>query len=187
MCNKACSWPTFQQPRRCSTPSVPSEASRCLWSSACHTPSYFPPVLRNLTHVPVFTWHRPCKQGRHVVGCPLSFLIRCVLFATCPWVLSSHCLMSTQASVLEGDGSPWGLTSHPCPCWCPSHGCPELQRVWPTCHQLGSLAFTHIPTQLTFTLEAAPLAFQSLILWAFDCSIDWVGQVWWPLLPKAAR
>jgi len=43
------------------------------------------------------------------------------------------------------------------------------------------------PHQLTFTLEAAPLAFQALILWAFDCSIGLVGKVWWPLLPKAAR
>lgn len=73
VCNKACSLPTFQQPRRCSTLSVPSEASCCLWSSACPTPSYSPPVLRNLTRVPeFFTWHRPCKLYRaDVVGYPL--------------------------------------------------------------------------------------------------------------------
>lgn len=43
------------------------------------------------------------------------------------------------------------------------------------------------PPQLTFTSEAASLAFRALMLWALDRSIVRVGKVWWALLPTAAR
>lgn len=98
MCNKACSLPTFQQPRRCSTISV-LQRPHVAYRAVPVSPRLVHHLFSGTLPMPEFTWCRLCKvSGAGTSSSILSFLIKIhPLFTTCPPVLSSHCLMSTQA------------------------------------------------------------------------------------------